>query len=356
MPDATPSSPPPSAEGGAAGVGEGEEGETHEGLFQKSFENMLIAARGAAAKGGELLERGKGALLSDGWRMKGHCLCNLSDYKGSAEALRKALEISQAYGDLEQEGQVRIGLGSLALKAGAGDLAEAESQQTQAIQIGERVKNDGIICAASGNLGKIRMMQPGRAEEAVCSPPPACPTHRIALVCAAEACGSSACMLARSRTRHLIRRQVDLFRTAHGRSHGRSRVVQAINLGEAHFLTDDPDKNAAGLEWLRTARREAAAASLVDLTAAALRGLINQLTLLCEACASESSTPTAPPASEASVALGCRDTWLPEAFQCRCELRQVMERMRGTPQADECPISLQPLHESSLVVVLEVSP
>ena len=187
MPDATPSSPPPSAEGGAAGVGEGEEGETHEGLFQKSFENMLIAARGAAAKGGELLERGKGALLSDGWRMKGHCLCNLSDYKGSAEALRKALEISQAYGDLEQEGQVRIGLGSLALKAGAGDLAEAESQQTQAIQIGERVKNDAIICAASGNLGKIRMMQPGRAEEAVCSPPPACPAHRNALV---SACGS----------------------------------------------------------------------------------------------------------------------------------------------------------------------
>ena len=153
-----------------------------------------------------------------------------------------------------------------------------------------------------------------------------------------------------------MRRQVDLFRTAHGRSHGRSRVVQAINLGEAHFLTDDPDKNARGLEWLRTARREAAAASLVDLTAAALRGLINQLTLLCEACASESSMPTGPPASEASVALGCRDTWLREAFQCRCELRQVMERMRGTPQADECPISLQSLDESSLVVVLEVSP
>jgi tetratricopeptide (TPR) repeat protein len=117
--------------------------------------------------------------------MKGHCQTILKDYAGACESFGQAFCIAQAAGDEELEGQIRIGLGSLALvypvggeggggRAGAkggargegGSLADAEHHQMKALEIGKKVHSDMLVCSASGNLGKV-LMQQGRYKEAM---------------------------------------------------------------------------------------------------------------------------------------------------------------------------------------------
>lgn len=42
-----------------------------------------------------------------------------------------------------------------------------------------------------------------------------------------------------------------------------------------------------------------------------------------------------------------------EGANYRKELQDILRDMRGSPQGDECPISMEPFTESSRVVVLE---
>ena len=168
------------------------------GTFRSSLDDVMIkASRGGTAPppagkggvstgvtvkgGGPPRQPRRASFLSDGWRMKGHCETILKDYAGACESFGQALGIALAARDLEQEGQVHIGLGSLALvypvggeggdcREGArgevGSLADAEYHQMKALEIGKKVQSDMLICSASGNLGKV-LMQQGRCKEAM---------------------------------------------------------------------------------------------------------------------------------------------------------------------------------------------
>jgi tetratricopeptide (TPR) repeat protein len=300
------------------------------GTFRSSLDDVMINASrrcdapppagkgrgggestGVTVKGSPQQPR-RASFLSDGWRMKGHCQTILKDYAGACKSFDQAFCIAQAAGDLEQEGQVHIGLGSLALvypvggeggdgRAGArggargegGSLADAEHHQMKALEIGKKVQSDMLVCSASGNLGKA-LMQQGRYKEAM------------------EMFG---------KVRTLLALPVQKYKClqlrscqAYALSTGRNRAVQAVNLGEAHFLPLDPLSHSKGFKWLRHALEEASSGGFKDIMAAALRGLINHLTesLLRENEApmtasasphlSSSSSPSQTPALPASSA------------------------------------------------------
>ena len=129
---------------------------------------------------------------------------------------------------------------------------------------------------------------------------------------------------------------MDMFRNSHTLSSGRSKVVQAINLGEAHFVSSHADSHEEGLEWLRRALKDASSSGLLDLKAAALRGLVNHLSLLCE-----------------DGGVGHSDARMKEGVRHRKQLIESLQTMRGSPQGGECPISMEAFTDTSLVVVLE---
>ncbi|KAJ1491062.1 hypothetical protein T484DRAFT_1776104, partial [Baffinella frigidus] len=100
---------------------------------------------------------GAAGMQVDAMRMRGYCADALKDNVAATRYYQWALQLATSSGDSVREAQVRLGLGATLHRTG--DTAKAGQHLEEALRLGTVAEDEGVIAAASGNLGKVQMGQ-----------------------------------------------------------------------------------------------------------------------------------------------------------------------------------------------------